>query len=105
MIKLGLKEGDNILTSLDVDYIEFMRSLSYIFMRGHVVAELKMLLKLAKIYLEEPKRFYEVYFSVNKEALLKVGDYSDLIKTYIKSRNTELEPICIALVDKEERNV
>ena len=85
------------------NYIEFMRSLSYIFMRGHVVAELKMLLKLAKIYLEEPKRFYEVYFSINRESLIKLGDTTDLIKVFIKSKNTELEQICMEFIDKVER--
>lgn len=41
--------------------IEFMRSIHYIFVKAHGIANLKMLLKLAKTYLEEPKMFYEAF--------------------------------------------
>lgn len=85
--------------------LEFMRSIHYIFVKAHAIANLKMLLKLAKIYLEEPKRYYEAYFMVNKESALKVDKNNDLIKGYVEHKETELEDIYLAYLDCKERGI
>ena len=85
--------------------VEFMRSIHYIFVKAHGIANLKMLLKLAKIYLEEPKRYYEAYFMVNKESALKVDKNNDLIKGYVEHKETELEDIFLAYLDCKERGI
>lgn len=71
--------------------IEFMRSIHYIFVKAHVIANLKMLLKLAKTYLEEPKRFYEAYFTLDKEAALKSANTNDLIRKLVEAKSTKDE--------------
>ena len=85
--------------------VEFMRSIHYIFVKAHGIASLKMLLKLAKTYLEEPKRYYETYFMVNKELALKVDKNSDLIKGYVEHKETELEDIFLSYLDCKERGI
>lgn len=83
--------------------VEFMRSIHYIFVKAHGIANLKMLLKLAKTYLEEPKRFYEAYLTLNKQMLSTIDKTGDLISQLLKAKATELESICLSLIDKEER--
>lgn len=83
--------------------IEFMRSILHIFVKAHAIANLKMLLKLAKIYLEEPKRFYEVYFILDKEAALKSANTDDLIKKLVEAKSTKDEEFYYSLIDYQER--
>ena len=88
---------------VDDSSIEFMRSIHYIFVKAHGIANLKMLLKVAKTYLEEPKKYYKAYFSLNKLTLSKIDETGDLIKQLAKAKTTELENISLLLIDKEER--
>ena len=83
--------------------IEFMRSIHYIFVKAHAIANLKMLLKLAKTYLEEPKRFYEAYFTLDKEAALKSANTDDLIKKLVEAKSTKDEELYYSLIDYQER--
>lgn len=83
--------------------IEFMRSILYIFVKAHAIANLKMLLKLAKTYLEEPKMFYEAYLPLNKQTLSKIDKTRDLISQLSEAKTTELENMYLSLIDKEER--
>ena len=83
--------------------IEFMRSIHYIFVKAHGIANLKMLLKLAKTYLEEPKMFYEAYLPLNKQTLSKIDKTRDLISQLSEAKTTELENMYLSLIDKEER--
>ena len=83
--------------------VEFMRSIHYIFVKGHGIANLKMLLKLAKTYLEEPKRFYEAYFTLDKEAALKSANTDDLIRNLVEAKSTKDEELYYSLIDYQER--
>ena len=83
--------------------VEFMRSIHYIFVKGHGIANLKMLLKLAKTYLEEPKRFYEAYFTLDKEAALKSANTDDLIRKLVEAKSTKDEELYYSLIDYQER--
>ena len=83
--------------------IEFMRSILHIFVKAHAIANLKMLLKLSKIYLEEPKRFYEAYFTLDKEAALKSANTDDLIKKLVEAKSTKDEEFYYFLIDYQER--
>lgn len=83
--------------------VEFMRSIHYIFVKGHGIANLKMLLKLAKTYLEEPKRFYEAYFTLDKEAALKSANTDDLIRKLFEAKSTKDEELYYSLIDYQER--
>ena len=84
--------------------IEFMRSIHYIFVKAHGIANLKMLLKLAKTYLEEPKSFYKAYFMLNKELFLKSVNSKDLISYIVESTKTKEEQGVLAFVDMLERD-
>lgn len=83
--------------------IEFMRSIHYIFVKAHGIANLKMLLKLAKAYLEEPKSFYEAYFTLDKEATLISANTDDLIRKLVESKSTKDEELYYSLIDYQER--
>ena len=83
--------------------IEFMRSIHYIFVKAHAIANLKMLLKLAKTYLEEPKKYFENYFMLNKKTLTRIGENNDLIKTIVENKATPMEELCFSIIDFKER--
>lgn len=83
--------------------IEFMRSIHYIFVKAHGIANLKMLLKLAKVYLEESKSFYEAYFTLDKEAALISADKDDLIRKLVEAKLTKDEELYYSLIDYQER--
>lgn len=84
--------------------IEFTRSIHYIFVKAHGIANLKMLLKLAKTYLEEPKSFYKAYFMLNKELFFKSVNSKDLISYIVESTKTKEEQGVLAFVDMLERD-
>ena len=83
--------------------IEFMRSIHYIFVKAHSIANLKMLLKLAKAYLEESKSFYEAYFTLDKEAALISANTDDLIRKLVEAKSTKDEELYYSLIDYQER--
>ena len=83
--------------------IEFMRSILYIFVKAHGIANLKMLLKLAKTYLEEPKSFYETYFILDKEAALKSVNTDGLIRKLVEAKSIKDEELYYSLIDYQER--
>ena len=83
--------------------IEFMRSIHYIFVKANGIANLKMLLKLAKAYLEEPKSFYEAYFTLDKEAALISANKDDLIRKLVEAKSTKDEELYYSLIDYQER--
>lgn len=83
--------------------IEFMRSIHYIFVKAHSIANLKMLLKLAKTYLEEPKKYFENYFMLNKKTLSRIGEINDLIKMIVENKATPMEELCFSIIDFKER--
>lgn len=83
--------------------IEFMRSIHYIFVKAHGIANLKMLLKLAKTYLEEPKKYFENYFMLNKKTLSRIGEINDLIKMIVENKATPMEELCFSIIDFKER--
>ena len=83
--------------------VEFIRSIHYIFVKAHGIANLKMLLKLAKTYLEEPKSFYEAYFTLDKEAALKSTNTDDLIRKLVEAKSTKDEELYYSLIDYQER--
>lgn len=83
--------------------IEFMRSIHYIFVKAHGIANLKILLKLAKAYLEESKSFYEAYFTLDKEAALISANTDDLIRKLVEAKSTKDEELYYSLIDYQER--
>lgn len=85
--------------------VDFMRSIHYIFVKAHGIANLKMLLKLAKAYLEDPKSFYEAYLRLNKESLFKLANSEDLISYIVESTNTKEEQDVLVFVDMLERDI
>ena len=44
-------------------YINFMKNIGYIFHKGHVLGHTKLEFIIAKIYLEDPIRYYRAFFS------------------------------------------
>lgn len=80
-----------------------MRSIHYIFVKAHGIANLKMLLKPAKTYLEEPKSFYETYFILDKEAALKSANTDGLIRKLVEAKSIKDEELYYSLIDYQER--
>ena len=85
------------------EFIDYLKSIHYIFHKAHVIASLKVSLKLADIYLKEPERFYRAYFSLHKKTLLKIGKVDDLIKKIVELKSTELEQFLFWIIDYKER--
>lgn len=85
------------------EYINFMKHISYIFHKGHMVAHTRLAIKIAKIYLEEPLRYYKALFTINKEKLLKMNKNYDFIKGLSEFKSTDMEEVYLAAIDLIER--
>lgn len=88
---------------VDEQYIDFMNRVAYLFYKGHSVAHTRLAVKVAKIYLEEPLRYYKAYFTLNKEKLLKMDANYDFVKGLSESKSTDMEEVYLAAVDLMER--
>lgn len=88
---------------VDEKYIDFMNRVTYLFYKGHSVAHTRLAVKVAKIYLEEPLRYYKAYFTLHKENLLKMDIDYDFIKGLSESKLTDREEVYLAAVDLMER--
>ena len=80
-----------------------MNRVTYLFYKGHSVAHTRLAVKVAKIYLEEPLRYYKAYFTLNKENLLKMNANYDFVKGLFESKLTDMEEVYLAAVDLMER--
>lgn len=98
-----LSEYKLIEAGVEDKYIDFIRNTSYIFHKGHAVAHTRLMIKIAKIYLEDPLRYYKVYFAINKQKLLKMDKNYDFLKGFSENRSTDLEEIYLAAIDLIER--
>ncbi len=85
--------------------IEFIRLIHYLFVKAHSVANLKVLLKLAKTYLEKPEKYYEAYFKLKKRMFDKMSKNADILKCLAESENTVEEENVLSFIDMLERNV
>lgn len=85
--------------------VEFMRSIHYIFVKANSIANLKVLLRLAKTYLEEPKRYYEAYFTLYKKTFLTIDKTDDIIKALSDCKATMVEDFYYSIIDYYERDV
>lgn len=88
---------------VDQKYINFMKSIRYIFHKGHVVSHTKLELIIGKIYLEEPIRYYKAYFSLYKNLMSQINENDDFISRLVETRNYDLEKIYLGIIDLIER--
>lgn len=88
---------------VDEKYIDFMRNISYTFHKAHIVAHTRLAIKIAKIYIAEPLRYYKAYFTVNKEKLFKMDKKYDFIRGLSESKSTDMEEVYLAAIDLIER--
>lgn len=88
---------------VDEKYINFMKGIRYIFHKGHVVGHTKVEFVIAKIYLEDPVRYYKAYFSLHPDLMAQISENDDFIKRLVETRNYELEKIYLGIIDLMER--
>lgn len=98
-----LSETKLKLVGVDSNIIAFLRSIDYLFVRAHSIANLKVLLRLAKIYLEEPKRYYEAYFTLYKKTFFAIDKTDNIIKALSDCKATMVEDFCYSIIDYYER--
>ena len=84
-------------------YVSFMKNIRYIFHKGHVVGHTKLEFIIAKIYLEDPIRYYRAFFSLHKDLMAPISENDDFIKRLVETRNCELEKIYLGMIDLMER--
>ena len=80
-----------------------MKNIGYIFHKGHVLGHTKLEFIIAKIYLEDPIRYYRAFFSLHKDLMASISENDDFIKCLVETRNNELEKIYLAIIDLMER--
>ncbi len=88
---------------VDQKYIEYMKRVKYLFYKGYVIAHLKVALILAKIYLQEPLRYYKTYFTLNAELLKKIPANPDYFKLLFETKHYEMEKVYLGIIDLMER--
>ena len=84
-------------------YINFLKGISYIFHKGHVIGHMKLEFALAKIYLEDPVRYYKAYFSLNKDLLNRINENDDFIKLVAETIDYNSETFYLGIIDLIER--
>lgn len=84
-------------------YINFIKGIRYMFHKGHVVGHAKVEFIIAKIYLEDPIRYYGAYFLLHKDLMAQINENDDFIKYLAEIRNYELEKIYLGIIDLMER--
>ena len=99
--------SENKLTSALVEskYIDFMKSVSYLFHKGHVVGHIRLGFIIAKTYLEDPKRYFEAYFTIHKEMLMRIDENDNFIKKLMETKCLELEIGYALIIDLLERGI
>ena len=68
-----------------------------------MVGHTKLEFIIAKIYLEDPIRYYRALFSLHKDLMASISENDDFIKRLVETRNNELEKIYLAIIDLMER--
>ena len=76
-----------------------MKSIRYIFHKGHVVGYTKLEFIIAKIYLEDPIRYYRAYFSLHNDLMAQISENDDFIKRLVDTR----KKIYLGIIDLIER--
>lgn len=99
----SLSETKLIEAGVEEKYINFMKGIRYIFHKGHVVGHTKLEFIIAKIYLEDPIRYYKAYFSLHKDLIAQISENDDFIKRLVETKNYELEKIYLSIIDLMER--
>ena len=84
-------------------YIDFIKGIRYIFHKGHVIGHTRLEFIIAKIYLENPIRYYKAYFLLHKDLITKINENDDFIKCLVETRNYDLEKIYLGIIDLRER--
>lgn len=88
---------------VDEKYIEFLKTIKYIFHKGHSVGHTRLIIKIAKIYLNDPLRYYKAYFSINKAKLSQVYEDYRKNKILITDKVNGINEIYLAIIDLIER--
>ena len=99
----SLSEQKLLDANVDQKYIEYMRRVRYLFYKGYVVSHLKVAFVLAKIFLENPLRYYLAYFKINKDLLEKIPANPDYFKLLFDTKDYEMEKIYLGIIDLMER--
>ena len=99
----NLSEAKLKEANVDEKYINFIRHISYIFYKGQAIANFRLEIKIAKIYLEEPLRYYLAYFRINKDKLSNIDEVFDFIEAISKAKSTDMKDIYLAATDLMER--
>lgn len=100
------KESEKELMELawPEDYISFLKGISYLFFKGNEVAELRLELRLAEMFLNDPVRYYEAFFSADKEVLEEARNaYSHFSEWH--GAKTDLSEAELAIADILERGL
>ncbi len=101
---LSMSSEENLKEAkVDNKYIDVIKAIRYIFHKGHIVSLLTLLVNLGKIYLEDPKRYYQSYFYLKKDIYDTIDKDSDLIDGVISSKATNYEDVYLGLIDLKER--
>ncbi len=99
----SLSETKLMEAGVERKYIDFMKGVRYLPCKGQMIGLAKLEFAIAKIYLEDPMRYYGAYFLLNKKLISEIGENDDFIKGFVEAKNTEYEPIYLGIVDLIER--
>ncbi len=83
-------------------FISFLEGVQKLFYKGQTVARARLALLLAKIYLDDPMRYYRAFFDVNEKWVKQINDY-DFIKGLANAKYKTYEDIYLGAIDLEER--
>lgn len=94
------------LSSLDNQnekHICFMKEVKYLPLRDWIERHTKIIFSIAKVYINEPLRYYKAYIHLHKDTFLKVVNDRDYVESVIKEKDFEKEKMYALLIDIKDR--
>ena len=87
----------------DDKFISFLQCVQKLFYKGQVVATARVDMLFAKIYLNDPMRYYRAFFNINDNWVIKINDDCNFVKEYEIAKYKTYRDIYLGAIDLEER--
>lgn len=90
------------LDDSDIRNSEFQLLCKYLPKKNLMIQHAKMIIALAKVYLNDPYRYYKAYISTHKNMLNEIDLNNDLVEQLVETKDINKETMLIVLIDSIE---
>lgn len=97
------KEDVDMLDESIINNAELKLNIGYVPHKEWMIRHTKIVVSIAKAYLDDPLKYCRTYISLNKDTLEKINLKKDLVKQLIKTKDINVETMLIVIVDALEK--